>query len=106
MFDQAKRIILSPDVIFEENYIQDWNGISEEEQLTLLDYGDNIVEDNTTQEGKVTKVDINSLTGNNLTVVAPDMEVWEAEITIHLYGWQIILLANVFLKKMMQTRPY
>ena len=106
MFDQAKRIIVSPDVIFEENYIQDWNGISEEEQLSLLDQGDNIVEDNTTQEGKVTEVDINSLTGNNLTVVAPDMEVWEAEITIDLYGWQIILLANVFLKKMMQTRPY
>ena len=46
-------------------FIYDWNGISEEEQLTLLDGGDNIVEDNTTQEGEVRKVKINSPTRNN-----------------------------------------
>ena len=106
MFDQARRIIVSPDVIFEENCIQDWNGISEEEQLTLLDWGDNIVEDNTTQEGEVTKIDINSPTGNKSTVVAVDMEVWEAKIDVHLYGRQIMLSTKVCLKKMMQTWPY
>lgn len=66
MFDMIfKRIIISRDIIFEEDHMWNWNAIFEGEKLMESEWGDNIEEDNIAQEREVIVADITSPTENN-----------------------------------------